>query len=60
MEGELKKISCDPECGFMVQSHDETEAMEIARRHAKEKHGMDVSDEDLKKKMMPGTVEKKM
>ncbi|MFH1183288.1 MAG: DUF1059 domain-containing protein [Candidatus Moraniibacteriota bacterium] len=51
MEKELKRISCDPECGFVVQSHDETEAMDIARKHAKDKHNMDVSDEDLKGKM---------
>jgi len=51
MEKELKRISCDPVCGFKVESHDEMEAMEIAKKHAKEKHNMDVTDEDLKKKM---------
>jgi len=51
MEEELKSISCDPMCGFMVKSHDEMELMEIARKHTKDKHDMDVSDEDLKSKM---------
>jgi len=51
MEGELKKISCAPECGFSVQSHNEAEVMEIAKKHAKESHNKDVSDEDLKGKL---------
>jgi len=51
MENELKSISCDPDCGFMVRSHDEMETIEIAKKHAKDKHNMDVSDEDLKAKM---------
>lgn len=51
MEKELKSISCDPDCGFLIRSHDEMEVVEIAKKHAKEKHNMDVSDEDLKGKM---------
>lgn len=51
MEEKLKRIACDPTCGFMVQSHDEMEVMDIARKHAKEKHNMDVTDEHLKEKM---------
>lgn len=51
MEGELKSISCDPTCGFMARSHDEKELMEIVKKHAKDKHNMNVSDEDLKSRM---------
>jgi predicted small metal-binding protein len=47
----LTSIECDPECGFMVRSHDRKEVMDTARSHVKMKHGMDVSDNDLKKKM---------
>jgi predicted small metal-binding protein len=48
MSEELKKIECDPACGFSVQSHDEREVIEIAKKHAKEKHDMDATDQQLK------------
>lgn len=51
MEGEMYSISCDPTCGFMVKGHDKMEVMEIAKKHAKEKHNMDVSDKDLEERM---------
>jgi len=51
MDEKMYSISCDPTCGFMVKGHDKMEVMEIAKKHAKDKHNMDVSDEDLKKNM---------
>ena len=45
----MKTIECDPKCGFMVRSHEEKEVMSIAKAHAKEKHGMNATDNDLKK-----------
>ena len=47
----LKKIECDPKCGFVVQSHDEKELIEIAREHAKKYHKMTVTDKDVKAMM---------
>jgi predicted small metal-binding protein len=47
----LKQISCDPECGFMIRSHDETEVVGMAKKHVKEKHNMDASNDMLKSKM---------
>ncbi len=44
----LKKIECDPKCGFIVQSHDEKEVLAIGKKHAKEKHNMDATDQQLK------------
>lgn len=49
MAGELKKVECDPKCGFMVQSHDEKELIEMASQHGKKFHpketaGMTASD----------------
>jgi hypothetical protein len=35
MTGTLKKIECEPKCGFMVRSHDEKELVELAIKHAK-------------------------
>jgi predicted small metal-binding protein len=51
MGSDLKKIECDPKCGFTVQSHDEKEVIEIAKKHAKEKHGMNATDQQLKDMM---------
>jgi predicted small metal-binding protein len=48
MAGTLKKIECDPKCGFIVQSHDETEVIELAREHAKKFHSETLSDEEIK------------
>jgi predicted small metal-binding protein len=47
----LKKIECDPKCGFMVQSHDEKEVIEIAKQHAKKYHDMTISEKDAKSMM---------
>jgi len=47
----LKKIECDPKCGFMVQSHDEKEVIEIAKQHAKKFHDMTISEKDAKSMM---------
>lgn len=48
MDQSLKKIECDPKCGFSVQSHDDKEVIEIAKKHAKEKHNMDATYAQLK------------
>ncbi len=48
MAVELKKIECDPVCGFLVRSHDEKELIEIATQHAKRAHNMKVPEKDLK------------
>ena len=44
----LMVVSCDPECGFMVKSHDEKELTEMVKSHAKNHHNKDVSDADVK------------
>ncbi len=49
--GTLHEISCTPECGFMVMSHDEEEVIELARQHVESKHpGMTLSRDDLRAK----------
>jgi predicted small metal-binding protein len=47
--GDLKKIECDPKCGFMVQSHEEKELVDVAKEHVKKYHNKTVTDEDVKK-----------
>jgi predicted small metal-binding protein len=48
VEEKLKKIECDPKCGFLVQSHDEKEIVEIALQHAKKAHKMNITEKDVK------------
>jgi predicted small metal-binding protein len=49
MTGSLKKVECDPKCGFMVRSHDEKEIVDLAIKHAKKSHNMTLSENDVKK-----------
>jgi predicted small metal-binding protein len=51
MAESLKKIECDPKCGFAVQSHDQKELIEIAREHAKKFHNMTATEEQIKAMM---------
>ena len=49
MKAKLKKIECDPVCGFMIRSHDEKEVIEIALEHAKKFHKeMNITEKDVK------------
>jgi predicted small metal-binding protein len=51
MTGALKKVECDPKCGFLVRSHDKKEIVEIAMRHAKKYHDMPITEKDVKDMM---------
>ncbi len=51
MTGDLKKVECDPKCGFMVRSHDEKELIDLVTQHAKKSHKMDLSEKDVKEKI---------
>jgi predicted small metal-binding protein len=44
----LKKLECDPKCGFAIQSHDEKEIIDIAVKHAKKAHKMDVTEKEAR------------
>ncbi|ELZ03961.1 DUF1059 domain-containing protein [Natrialba asiatica] len=47
------KLDCESEavdCRFIIQSEDETEAIELARTHMREDHGHDYSDDELREK----------
>ena len=48
MDAELKKISCPPECGFEMKSHDEKELVDLVMMHAKNYHAdMGYTKEDI-------------
>jgi len=48
----LKQISCDPECGFQIRSHEEKEVVKFAHDHVKAVHHKDVPTNELKSMMM--------
>lgn len=49
MKTALKKLECDPVCGFMIKSHDEKEVIKVALEHAKKFHkGTKITEEDIK------------
>ncbi len=44
----LNEISCAPECGFLVRSHDKNEVVSLAQQHVEQKHpGMKMTREKL-------------
>jgi predicted small metal-binding protein len=48
MKEKLKKVECDPKCGFLVQSHDEKELVAIAVQHAKKSHNLKITEKEVK------------
>jgi len=47
----LKSVSCAPECGFMARTHDEKELIAIVKAHAKQMHGKELTDAQVKEMM---------
>lgn len=47
----LKRASCDPTCGFMIQSHNEQEIISVVKMHAQKAHSMKVSDSEVRAKI---------
>ncbi len=50
---EMKKIECPAPCNFAVKSHDEKEIIELAMKHAQNKHKMKISEKELKEMIQP-------
>ena len=45
-----KQFECTQEgCEFAVRSEDEGEVIHVVREHAETRHGMSISDEDVRK-----------
>ncbi len=49
MTTELQKVDCP--CGFSVQSHDANEVLEIIKKHAKQSHGHEFTDGEIRQAM---------
>ncbi len=54
----LKSVTCDPACGFMIQSRNEKEITEVVIAHAKCAHNKDVTAEDVKAMMKTVSAKK--
>jgi predicted small metal-binding protein len=48
MAEKLKKVECDPKCGFLIRSHEEKEIVDIAIQHAKKSHSMAITEKDVR------------
>lgn len=49
--GTAHKLDCEAaaaDCRFVIQSENEAEAIELAKRHMSEVHGRDFTDEELR------------
>ena len=45
------KLDCEAaaaKCRFIIQSEDEAEAIELAKRHMRDVHGQEYTDEELR------------
>ena len=45
------KLDCEAaaaDCRFIIQSENEAEAIELAKKHMKEVHGQDYTDDELR------------
>ena len=49
----MKKVECPSPCNFSVKSHDEKEIIEMAKRHAKKSHNMEISEKELMSMIKP-------
>lgn len=38
MATKLKKIECEPSCGFLIRSHDDDEIVNAALKHVRDQH----------------------
>ena len=48
MAGPLYSVSCDPDCGFMIRSHDQKEVSDAAIKHMMKAHNKKVTAKDVK------------
>jgi predicted small metal-binding protein len=51
---DAKMMQCD--CGFMVQSHNENEIVQMAQMHVKDMHQSDLSARDARAMMKPAMM----
>lgn len=45
------RVDCTQDDGFMIESEDEQEVIEHVKQHAREKHDMDMTDDEARDMM---------
>jgi len=53
MDENLKKIECEPMCGFMVRSHDENELVNLALSHVSNIHNLRQTPAEIRSMIKP-------
>ena len=46
------QVTCDPECGFSVTSHDRSEVLEVVHEHGHRAHNMELPASDVEKRVV--------
>jgi predicted small metal-binding protein len=44
----LKSVSCTPDCGFMVRSHDDSEIIQIVTDHSRKAHNKTITEKEVR------------
>ncbi|HVM45180.1 MAG TPA: hypothetical protein VM582_04535 [Candidatus Thermoplasmatota archaeon] len=44
----LRRIECDPLCGFVLQDHNENELIDVTIRHVRTEHGKTLTPADVR------------
>lgn len=47
MARDMYQVECEPECGFMIRSHDRDEIADMTMRHANERHQEQFTRQDV-------------
>ncbi len=50
---DLWKVECDPDCGFLIRSHDRNELVNAATFHTKQIHSMDLPPAEIENLIKP-------
>ncbi len=56
MTKKFYQITCSPDCGFMVRSHDKDEVKRLGKQHLKTAHKMEMPDADVEKQIKETTA----
>ena len=51
MTSNLWKIECEPDCGFLIRSHDESEVVTAGLSHVNKVHKMNTTAQEIKGKI---------
>lgn len=53
MDDQLMQVSCDPMCGFKIQSHNMDELKSVVKDHVLKQHQKKATDAEVEEMMTP-------